>query len=411
MKRSTRTADARHGFPLTERLNICARAKLSGMMERRKLAGQTTIIPAVAKAVLWAIVNRGDDYGTAYPSIVTIATEADASVRTVDRVVQILREEQIVTVTTRCSAIGAGKGSQDRSGSTNEYCVDFERLRSLESGKVRKRWDRREGDRPQSEEPDSQVESARQPDVRSECDGSTERTPASQGAHASPARSARQPVEERTPVLRALKEEPPIEPPMNPPQPPKGERGGGEERAVQQADHATLREQAQAIVDAYPPTSSDLPEADRKAAIDAILGEAEQPERCTWQEIRDAAVALRLARPKDPRWARNWLKLRGYLPLVLEARRRAQAPCEEPGESRYERAEREMRERRERIAATDAALAALTAEELQAEHAALLAETTAPMVRQWLGQGDWRSNRFVREQIADRLARKGLVTA
>jgi len=198
---------------------------------------------------------------------------------------------------------------------------------------------------------------------------------------------------------------------MNPPQPPKGERGGGEKRVGQQADHATLREQAQAIVDAYPPTSSDLPEADRKAAIDAILGEADQPERCSWQEIRDAAATLRAAKPKDPRWARNWLKLRGYLPLVLEARRRAQAPSEESGESRYERTERELREHRERAAATDAALAGLTEEELMAAHAALVAAVSSPAVRRWLSRGNPRTDRLVRESIATHLAQRGMVTA
>ena len=375
---------------LTDKLTLLADARFAAVMERRRREGRDHVDAAKCRCVVAALVNRSDQDGCCHPSLELIAAESDVARRTVQAIVAVLVDEGILRVQKRNHESGATK-----SASTNRYRLDWDALKECGEGGARSRAVAAPDPGPITRSGCARSGAVAAPDQAQQRAGS--------GAATAPIR--------RSSVQSLLLQEPPIEPPMNPPQPPTGERGGGEERAGQQADHATLREQAQAIVDAYPPTSSDLPAADRQAALDAILAEANQPERCSWQEIRDAAATLCAAKPKDPRWARNWLKLRGYLPLVLEARRRHQTPCEDQGESRYERAERELRERRERIAATDAALAALTAEELQAEHAALLAETTAPMVRQWLGQGDWRSNRFVREQLAARLARKGLVTA
>lgn len=362
----------------THRMDLCAAARLGPIMQRRRDAGLSVVAPAVAKNVLWSLVNFGGQDGRAWPSRKTLADEAETSLSSVRRVLEIFAAEGLIRDTIqRTRGPGAGRKSEAHDGATNVYLLDYE---------VLARWAEDDEDAAQGE-PRTRPNLSRVPGER----GSVEtRTRLSGDTNAAQ-------------IGGASKEEPKgtgIEPP---PQPPRGgEPEVGGQSTHRQAEQPLLAEQAREILAAYPRTSSDIPDDDAQAAVDAIQREADTPERCTWVEIREAARTVRAANRRDPLWPRTWLRRRGYLPLVLDARARDDASRATPIAQGAEASERFEAA----AAETDAALRGLSDEQLAELHQRLLDGQPNEFSRRALAQADPRRSAMLRAMLADLIRRE-----
>ncbi len=301
---------------LTRRLDICASCRMSRLMESRAARGASTVAPVTAKAVLWALCNHCNDDGEAWPDIGTIARDSDASPRTVQRAIEIMRDEGLLSVRNRARGDGAGrKRTGGRNGATNAYFVDWAALDRLGTD-------------------------GRHPVVGT--DARLTHVPGGTGVNG--AWNGRQPGEERASTGTCSKEEP-IEPTEPTPLPPVGGHDGGESEpppGLARPDRSWASE----IVAAYPPTSSDLLLADEDAVAEAIAAERAMPGGATPEEIlaaaRDSARLAASSRVQPP-WCRTWASRRGYWRHVCDSRRSA-ASAAALDARRSERAERDRRE-------------------------------------------------------------------
>ncbi|MDI1346313.1 MAG: hypothetical protein PSV22_19770, partial [Pseudolabrys sp.] len=309
---------------LGRRIVILASADLLGLMERRKRDGLPVLHACSALAVLFALLRRADVNGVCWPGLKLLAAEASVPLRTVQKVIVVLEEEGLIDVEARSRSVGFAK-----SDATNQYTINWERLEELDPGRSRAAT-------AHAEMPvNSEHAPPRRTNTRTDgacSDGSCATTARVVDEHAPPRRmnerhdgaccvetsaaTARDPQEHAPPMQRtcaadaAPKEE--LSSELIPPTP-RDDGGGGDE----------IRKRAEEIVAAYPRSANDLPEADVRAAIEAIRSETGRPEAIGWNEIRDAAAAYARACTRAPLWPRTWLRERGYAPIVATARKRA----------------------------------------------------------------------------------------
>jgi len=369
---------------LTKKLDLCAAARLSHLMREREAAGKSTVTPSTAKAVLWSLVNWSDDEGVCWPSIATIADDADASERTVQRVIALLEDERILQVRDRTKGAGAGQKREGERGATNLYRLDWDALELLaRPGRKNARQDDARSD-----------QDGRHADVRTDDTLASERTPAETGTDASGDRNGRQPS---APLRRNLLGTA-IDPP---PAPTGGEQRGGDRFSDTPAETSTIRDFALAVLEAYPTTTSDVYERDLDAVGEAIELERTTSERITWSEMRDAAVAVRKAAPTNPMYLRNWAKGRGYVTAALTAR----AVAEAAAKAQAKRDAAVGRDDADRAAAAaerqrvDGVISSLTDEEIE-RFRVLAIDQATPFQRRLLEGADLVKSRALRLAIA-----------
>lgn len=197
------------------------------------------------------------------------------------------------------------------------------------------------------------------------------------------------------PVLNRLENQPPL-PPQRPSAP---DRGGG---AVAQA--RSDRADAEAIVDAYPPTPGDLRDDDVDAAMRAIQRERDAGTGITAALILEVAKRLARMPPKSPVWCRTWCDRGGY---AKAARALIQRPVHAP-QADVNAARRAEDERaRQSIEAEQRAIAealdGLSADELQALKQRVVDAEPLAFIRAQLRRADPKSSAMLRSAMAAQL--------
>lgn len=375
---------------LVDRLGMFQAARLQMLMQRRQREGKSVVKAAIARAVLWSLVNHSDTTGHSFPSIQTIAADADTSVATVKRVVAILREEGIVHVRARNRGVAAGrKRGLAVEGATNLYRLDWDAMHELRDGGSLVHVE------PQNT---AQAEPCSEPEQGSGgalfCDGTGLCVSHEQGSACAgtglrlSSRTTHEPPNGTSPL------------------PPEGESGGGGEDATSttQPDDQTDVEWADRILAAYPHTTSDLLVDDHAAALAAIRRERQRQGGCTPSEIIAAAAqvaaTVRSGALQRPLWCRTWLARDGYLGHVRAERARQAAIAAAEARDAARRAQPDGADRwRDELDAVRASLDGMSDEALADLRSAALA--AAPEgIRSTLSGMDPRSSPMMQSLMA-----------
>lgn len=286
----------------THRMDLVAAARLGPIMARREADGRTIVAPMAMKGVLWPLVNYGGVDGRAWPSRQTLAAEAETSVSTVRRVLQILQEEGFIKqVIERTRAKGSRK-AESHDGATNVYVLDYD---------VLAKWSEDDGD-------DAQIAAHDEPRTRPTVSRVVEE-------RGSPENRTRLTGDQNAALLSGpSKEVEPLGTVIEPsPLPPEGgEAGGGGEAPVPSGPE--VASMLGEIMAAYPPSPHARPVSDAEAVQRAIGAERQRHDGCTPAEILAAVVeyaaALRSDGTREPLWCRTWMRERAYEPYVRRAR-------------------------------------------------------------------------------------------
>lgn len=285
----------------THRLDLAAAARLRPIMVRRGEAGKVAVAPTVAKAVLYSLVNYGGVEGRAWPSRLTLADEAETSISTVKRVIEIFIEEGFIRQVTDRSRARRPKG-EGSNGTTNVYHLDYDVLRS---------W----GDDGYDESTPNAVQDEPRSGASMDRDAASERGSTEGGTRSNGDGIA---VQIPSPSKEVEPSGTVSEPP---PQPPAGGSGGGGEGAHRRSQPSAI---VRSILDAFPPSDMALFDDDATAVEAAIARESKHHDGVTPAEIHAAALAYadahRRGRVRSPLSCRTWLERGGYVSHVSHAR-------------------------------------------------------------------------------------------